>query len=65
MEPTSNTSSAESLAALSGEKAAATYASIAAIVLGVFLIAGTGLARPDVLHNAAHDARHAAAFPCH
>ena len=34
-------------------------------LLGVFLLFGTGFAQPDVLHNAAHDARHAFAFPCH
>ena len=36
-----------------------------AILLGVFLIYGTGFAQPEALHNAAHDARHAFAFPCH
>lgn len=36
-----------------------------AAVLGLFLIYGVGLAQPAALHNAAHDARHAFAFPCH
>ncbi|MFP6734039.1 MAG: CbtB-domain containing protein [Rhodospirillales bacterium] len=42
-------------------------AGIAAIggVLGVFLLIGVGFANPDIIHNAAHDARHANAFPCH
>ncbi len=32
---------------------------------GVLLIYGAGLAQSQVLHNAAHDARHANGFPCH
>jgi cobalt transporter subunit CbtB len=36
-----------------------------AILLGVFLILGTGFAHPDIIHNAAHDTRHAFTFPCH
>ena len=38
---------------------------IFAMVLGLFLILGTGFAHSNILHNAAHDARHAFAFPCH
>ena len=33
--------------------------------LGLFLIWGVGLAGPQSLHDAAHDSRHAIAFPCH
>lgn len=43
-------------------------ADLAAILIaafGLFLIFGAGIARPEALHNAAHDARHAFAFPCH
>ncbi len=36
-----------------------------ALMLGLFLIFGTGIAHSDIMHNAAHDARHAFAFPCH
>jgi len=36
-----------------------------AIVFGVFLVFGTGFAHSDILHNAAHDTRHAFTFPCH
>ena len=36
-----------------------------AAMLGLFLITMVGFAGPDVLHNAAHDTRHGAAFPCH
>lgn len=37
----------------------------AAILFGVLLVAGTGLAGSEVLHNAAHDMRHGLGFPCH
>ena len=38
---------------------------VVATLLGVFLLAGAGFLQADLLHNAAHDARHAFAFPCH
>ncbi len=38
---------------------------ILAIVLGVFILYGVGFAQPRLLHDAAHDTRHAFAFPCH
>ena len=34
-------------------------------LLGLFLIYGVGFANPETIHNAAHDTRHAASFPCH
>ena len=34
-------------------------------LLGVFLLIGVGFAGPDIIHNAAHDARPANVFPCH
>jgi len=36
-----------------------------AVLLGAFLLIGAGLAQPSLLHNGAHDTRHAFAFPCH
>ena len=36
-----------------------------ALVLGTFLLYGVGFAGSSVLHNAAHDTRHALTFPCH
>ena len=36
-----------------------------ALLLGTFLILGTGFAHSDMIHNAAHDSRHSFAFPCH
>jgi cobalt transporter subunit CbtB len=38
---------------------------IAMILLGTFVLFGVALAGPEILHNAAHDTRHAFAFPCH
>lgn len=40
-------------------------ATLAAALLGTFLVYGVGLANSDTMHNAAHDGRHAFAFPCH
>ncbi|MBM3545352.1 MAG: cobalt transporter subunit CbtB [Alphaproteobacteria bacterium] len=48
---------------LKGE--ASRWPAFAAAFLGVFLIFGVGFAGPSVIHNAAHDARHIHAFPCH
>lgn len=38
---------------------------VASCLLGAVLIFAAGFAPQDVLHNAAHDTRHSAAFPCH
>ncbi len=40
-------------------------AAVLAALLGVFILIGVGFAGADLLHNAAHDTRHALAFPCH
>ncbi len=37
----------------------------AAALLGMFILYGVGFAQPAAIHNAAHDSRHAIAFPCH
>lgn len=56
------TPTARSTAApLAGAVAPAT----AALLLGVFVLFGVAFAGPEVIHNAAHDSRHAFAFPCH
>jgi cobalt transporter subunit CbtB len=36
-----------------------------AAMLGMVLLFGVGFAPLAALHNAAHDTRHSAAFPCH
>jgi cobalt transporter subunit CbtB len=40
-------------------------AGVICLLLGSFLVVGTGLAQSETLHNAAHDTRHAIGFPCH
>lgn len=37
----------------------------ATLLFGVGLVFLTGFAHSETIHNAAHDARHALAFPCH
>ena len=36
-----------------------------AAALGLLILAGAGFAPVEAVHNAAHDARHSIAFPCH
>jgi cobalt transporter subunit CbtB len=36
-----------------------------ALMVGAFLVVGVGFAHSNTVHNVAHDARHAFAFPCH
>lgn len=40
-------------------------ACVLAFTLGVALLTVSGMAQATVLHDAAHDQRHAMAFPCH
>ena len=42
-----------------------TKAAAAALILGSALIFTVGFAHSSSVHNAAHDTRHAIAFPCH
>jgi cobalt transporter subunit CbtB len=42
-----------------------TGAALFVLAFGLFLVWGAAYANPITLHNAAHDARHAFAFPCH
>jgi cobalt transporter subunit CbtB len=46
-------------------RAEAVLPAVLAILLGAFLLAGVGFTHLDAVHNAAHDVRHAFAFPCH
>ena len=34
-------------------------------LLGIFIVGFTGFSHIEAVHNAAHDARHSMAFPCH
>ncbi|PSM17177.1 MULTISPECIES: CbtB domain-containing protein [Nitratireductor] len=36
-----------------------------AALLGLFVVAVSGFAPMEAVHNAAHDYRHSMAFPCH
>jgi len=36
-----------------------------ALLLGTFLLMGVGFVGSSIMHNAAHDTRHALTFPCH
>lgn len=38
---------------------------LSSIALGMIIIVAVGFAGSDILHAAAHDTRHAMAFPCH
>lgn len=40
-------------------------AAVLALLFGGFLLYGAGFAPLPAIHAAAHDARHAFAFPCH
>ncbi len=40
-------------------------AAISAAILGACLVYFAGFSHIDAVHNAAHDTRHSAAFPCH
>jgi cobalt transporter subunit CbtB len=41
------------------------WPALAAALLGLTIVYGVAVANSDTIHNAAHDTRHAAAFPCH
>ncbi|MDF3607461.1 CbtB-domain containing protein [Paracoccus sp. DMF-8] len=54
--------------ALSGASTASgslTGTIVLAALAGAILIFFTGMAQPEALHDAAHDVRHAAGYPCH
>ena len=57
----SNTDKISSTATLSQRLTAAIFASI----LGAGLVYFAGFSHIEAVHNAAHDTRHSAAFPCH
>ena len=65
MNPTSHLPASPASSSDQAERAGALYAVFIAVLLGIVLIAGSGFAGPEVLHNAAHDSRHANLFPCH
>ncbi len=52
-----------SITSLSAQERAIT--GIIAALLGMFMLYGVAFAHSDILHNAAHDTRHAITAPCH
>jgi cobalt transporter subunit CbtB len=50
---------------LAAERLAYAVPGLVAVMLGAFLVLGTGFAPVEAIHNAAHDVRHGFAFPCH
>lgn len=38
---------------------------VGAALIGLFVVYGVGFSHIMPVHNAAHDARHSAVFPCH
>ncbi|MCZ6749989.1 MAG: CbtB-domain containing protein [SAR324 cluster bacterium] len=40
-------------------------AALIAALIGVVVLFGVGFAQPETVHDATHDSRHAAGFPCH
>lgn len=46
-------------------RAEALKGALMAAILGVVLVWGVGFSPIEAVHNAAHDTRHANAFPCH
>ena len=59
------TRNATSIVGPNSTKASVAVPAAIAILFGVFLILGTGFSHSETIHNAAHDSRHAFAFPCH
>ena len=51
------------IASLSAQERMA--AGVVTALLGVFMLYGVAFAHSDILHNAAHDTRHAITVPCH
>lgn len=59
------TQNAQKSATAVDARASVAAPAVLALLLGAFLVLGTGFAHSDTIHNAAHDSRHSFAFPCH
>lgn len=55
----------KSLSHTFGARAEAVTGAVMAAMLGLVIVWGVGFSHIEALHNAAHDTRHANAFPCH
>lgn len=58
-------SSTLSLTSAHVQQKKAVVPAIMALLFGIFMVYGVGFAGAQSIHDAAHDARHAFAFPCH
>lgn len=63
--PTEQSTSTPFTTTLASSRSATLLSAAVSLLLGTFVLFGVGFAQPDLLHNAAHDARHAFTFPCH
>jgi cobalt transporter subunit CbtB len=61
----SATLSGTALSTKTSSRAEAFTGAFMAAILGVVLVWGVGFSHIEAIHNAAHDTRHANAFPCH
>lgn len=48
-----------------GADTSAMLQAVLAMALGLFIVGVVGFSHISAVHNAAHDVRHANAFPCH
>ena len=62
---TSHTSHSKLLSDQSTTGLARLWPALFAALLGSVILYGAGFAPQSAVHNAAHDSRHAAGFPCH
>jgi cobalt transporter subunit CbtB len=52
-------------ASVAGTRTNTLLASAFSVVFGLVIVGFVGFSPMETLHNAAHDTRHANAFPCH
>jgi cobalt transporter subunit CbtB len=53
------------LSTKSNARTEAVAGAVMAAMLGLVMVWGVGFSHIEAVHNAAHDTRHANAFPCH
>jgi len=61
----SHTTSSATAASIASTQSQRLIAALGAAILGVCLVYFAGFSHIEAVHNAAHDTRHSAAFPCH
>ena len=61
----SNKSNVESKQALTTSRSKVLLSNVAALAFGAVILFAVGFMSMPAAHNAAHDTRHALAFPCH